>query len=207
MIEAVWIVHGHGAPALLMEPLRWGLRRRGFDARVFRYGSLCGSIVGHAKRLGELAEKTAALPEVARVHFVGHSMGAILVRCLLSQKPFPKLGRVVLLAPPNRGARLADLAVRLLGTRIIAANELSSQPDSFVNRLPALEGIDVGVIAAAWDHVVCRESTHIPGELDHLVLNSLHTLPLHRRTGDEVAHFLRHGRFRFSAVQTSYLVD
>jgi hypothetical protein len=112
----------------------------------------------------------------------------------------PKLGRVVLLAPPNRGARLADLAVRLFGARILAAHELSSRPDSFVNRLPTLEGIDVGVIAAAWDHAVHRESTHLPGELDHLVLNSLHTLPLHRRTGGEVAHFLRHGRFRLSAI-------
>jgi triacylglycerol lipase len=200
MIETVLVVHGHGAPSLLMAPLCWGLQRRGFETRIFRYGSLRGSIAGHAERLGVFAEKTAAQPDVVRIHFVGHSMGAILVRCLLSQKQLPKLGRVVLLAPPNRGARLADLAVRLFGTRILAAHELSSRPDSFVNRLPALEGVDVGVIAAAWDHVVCRESTHLPGELDYLMLSSLHTLPLHRRTSGEVAHFLRHGRFRFTAI-------
>jgi triacylglycerol esterase/lipase EstA (alpha/beta hydrolase family) len=200
MIEAVLVVHGHGAPAFLMAPLCWGLKRRSFDAMIFRYGSLRGSIAGHAERLGDLAEKTIARPDVARIHFVGHSMGAILVRCLISQKPLSKLGRVVLLAPPNHGARLADLGVRLFGARNLAAYELSSRPDSFVNRLPAIEGVDVGVIAAAWDHIVRRESAHLPGERDFLVLKSLHTLPLHYRTCGEVAHFLRHGRFRLSAI-------
>ena len=65
-----------------------------------------------------------------------------------------KLGRVVLLAPPNRGARLADLALRLFGRRLIAATELCSHPDSYVNRLAPAADLDCGVIAASWDHVV-----------------------------------------------------
>jgi hypothetical protein len=101
-----------------------------------------------------------------------------------------KLGRVVLLAPPNRGARLADVALRLFGRRLVAAAELSS------NRLASAADVDCGIIAASWDHAVSLASTHLPEERDHLVLRSLHTLPLHRQAPAQVGHYLREGRFR-----------
>jgi hypothetical protein len=65
-----------------------------------------------------------------------------------------------------------------------------------VNRLAPTADLDCGVIAASWDHVVSLASTYLPGERDHLVLRSLHTLPLHRRVPAQVVHFLRHGRFQ-----------
>jgi pimeloyl-ACP methyl ester carboxylesterase len=193
--ETVLLVHGHGAHPVLLDPLRRALERQGFRAINWRYGSLRGSIEAHAGRLAakvkELDEDTAVL----RLHFVGHSMGAIVVRRALAIARPHKLGRVVLLAPPNRGARLADLALRLFGRRLIAARELCSHPESYVNRLAPAADLDCGVIAASWDHAVSLDSTHLPGERDHLVLRSLHTLPLHRRAPAQVAHFLRQGRF------------
>jgi hypothetical protein len=50
--------------------------------------------------------------------------------------------RLKLLAPPNRGARLADFALRLLGRRLVAAVELCSHPDSYVNRLAPAADLD-----------------------------------------------------------------
>jgi hypothetical protein len=76
-----------------------------------------------------------------------------------------------------------------------AASELCSHPDSYVNRLAPAADLDCGVIAASWDHAVSRASTHLPGQRDHLILRSLHTLQLHRRTPAQVGHFLREGRF------------
>jgi hypothetical protein len=109
----------------------------------------------------------------------------------------------VLLAPPNRGARLADVALRLFGPRLTAATELCSHPDSYVNRLAGAADLDCGVIAASWDRVVALASTHLPGQRDHLVLRGLHTLPLHRHTAAQVGHFLREGRFmRASGAST-----
>jgi hypothetical protein len=101
----------------------------------------------------------------------------------------------VLLGPPNRGAKLADFGLWLFGQRITAATELSSHPDSYVNRLAPATDFECGVIAASWDHAVSLEATHLPGERDHLVLRGLHTLQLHRRTPTQVGHFLREGRF------------
>jgi len=193
--EAVILVHGHGAHPVLLEPLRRALQRQGFRAVNWRYRSLWGSIETHAARLATKAGELDEDASVTRVHFVGHSMGAIVVRSALAINRPQKLGRVVLLAPPNRGARLADVALRLFGRRIVAAAELCSHPDSYVNQLAPAADLDCGIIAAAWDHAVSLASTHLPQERDHLVLRSLHTLPLHRETPMQVGHFLREGCF------------
>jgi alpha-beta hydrolase superfamily lysophospholipase len=113
--EAVLLVHGHGAHPVLLEPLRHALERQGFRAVNWRYGSLRGSIEAHAARLAAKAKGLDKDVAVERLHFVGHSMGAIVVRRALAMTQPRKLGRVVLLAPPNRGARLADFALRLFG--------------------------------------------------------------------------------------------
>ncbi|HVY59325.1 MAG TPA: alpha/beta fold hydrolase [Xanthobacteraceae bacterium] len=193
--EAILLVHGHGAHPVLLEPLRYALGRQGFRAINWRYRSLGGSIEAHAARLAAAAEGLDDDANVERLHFVGHSMGAIVVRRALAITRPQKLARVVLLAPPNRGARLADWALKVFGPRLAAATELSSHPDSYVNRLAPPADLDCGVIAASWDHVVSRDSTFLPGQRDHVVLRSLHTLPLHWRTPVQVGHFLRHGRF------------
>jgi pimeloyl-ACP methyl ester carboxylesterase len=180
---------------VLLEPLRRALARQGFRALNWRYGSLRGTIEAHAARLAGKAKELDEDAAVERLHFVGHSMGAIVVRRALAIARPRKLGRVVLLAPPNRGARLADLALRFFGRRLTAAAELCSHPDSYVNRLAPAPDLDCGVIAASWDHAVSLGSTHLAGQRDHLVLRSLHTLPLHRHTPAQVGHFLREGRF------------
>jgi len=179
----------------LLEPLRLALQRQGFRAVNWRYASLRGSIEAHAARLTAKAKEIDEDISVERLHFVGHSMGAIVVRSALAMARPQKLGRVVLLAPPNRGARLADVALRLFGRRLVAAMELCSDPDSYVNRLAPATDLDCGVIAASWDHAVSLSSTYLPGQRDHLILRSLHTLPLHRDTPAQVGHFLREGRF------------
>jgi pimeloyl-ACP methyl ester carboxylesterase len=180
---------------VLLEPLRRALQRQGFRAVSWRYGSLRGSIETHAARLAAKAKELDQDSDVERLHFVGHSMGAIVVRRALALARPEKLGRVVLLAPPNGGARLADLALRLFGRRPVAATELCSDPASYVNRLAPAADLDCGIIAASWDHVVPLASTCLPGQRDHIVLRGLHMLPMHRHAPAQVGHFLRQGRF------------
>ena len=181
---------------MLLEPLRRGLARQGYRAISWRYPSLRGSIEKHAAQLAAKARELDDDTAVERLHFVGHSMGAIVVRSSLARQRPRKLGRVVLLAPPNRGARLADLALRLFGRWPAAARELCSRPGSYVNGLEPATDLDCGIIAASWDHAVSLTSTHLPGERDHITLRGLHTLPLHWHAPTQVAHFLREGRFR-----------
>ena len=68
------------------------------------YPSLTLNIAENADRL---AERLADV-EAETIHFVTHSMGALVLRQMLSMHEVTALGRVVMIAPPSRGAKLAD---------------------------------------------------------------------------------------------------
>jgi pimeloyl-ACP methyl ester carboxylesterase len=192
--EVVFLITGYGAPPSLFFPVRRYLNAQGFRAESWPYDSFSESVAIHGARLAADVRNRDADPGVARIHLVGHSMGAVIVRAALSEYVPKKLGRVVLAAPPNHGARLADWALAV-GRRHSAARDLSSRPDSYVNQLAGLDDIEFGVLAARFDHVVAHASTHLAGERDHLTLMAPHTVILHPAAGKQIAHFLRHGRF------------
>src|SRR5205823_12713347 len=48
---------------------------------------------------------SAACP---KVHYVGYSLGALLIRAYLQQTRPPNLGRAVMIGPPNHGSEVVD---------------------------------------------------------------------------------------------------
>lgn len=63
----------------------------------------------HIPRLLWLQSPTLCCAGYAgRVHFVGHSLGGLLIRAYLQNKRMEKLGRFVLIGTPNRGSELVD---------------------------------------------------------------------------------------------------
>ncbi len=147
-----------------------------------------------------------------RMHFVGHSLGGILARAYLADRHLANLGRVVMLAPPNRGNEYVD---RLVGSDVLrwllgpTWAELGTGETSLPRRLPP-PSYELGVIAGTWsmnpfaglvldgehDGLVSVESTKLAGMTDFLTVERSHTFIMR---ADEVAaaviHFLRHGRF------------
>jgi pimeloyl-ACP methyl ester carboxylesterase len=193
--ELVVLLHGFGAKRVLMWPLARRLRADGFRVVQWNFLSLFSSIEKHAKRLHDFL--TTQLVSEKRVHIVAHSMGSIVTRAALNRLRPPNLGRVVLLAPPNRGSPAAGLASLFVGAIITPSRELSDRSTSYVNQLKTSSDIEIGIIAAKYDLLVPAKNTHLPSEREHVTLIATHnSLLLSRSVGKMTANFLRTGEFQ-----------
>jgi pimeloyl-ACP methyl ester carboxylesterase len=194
--DMVVVVHGLGSKPAMMTALAWRLQRRGYRVTNWGYRSLFGSIEKHGARLSRDLLVLAADPSIERLNLVTHSMGGIVARYALSLAPVPKLHRMVMLAPPNRGSRMASFFEPWLGQILRPIEQLSTRPESFVNCLALPEGVEVGVIAAKADHLVQQSSTHLDCQRDHIAFRATHTALIFRRdVAEQVKAFLANGRF------------
>lgn len=195
--DLVVLTHGIASSKWLLAPLAARLRSRGFDTRLHGYYTLRGSNARLGEQFATRLYELAAQYPGRTIHLVAHSMGSIVTRCALLSGVPHELGRIVMIAPPNRGSPAARKLSPIYGWFATTLPELSDEPDSFVNRLPtSTGGHTVGVLAAGRDNVVQGGSTLLDDQADHKTLNSLHTSILWRkRTADLVATFLESGRF------------
>jgi pimeloyl-ACP methyl ester carboxylesterase len=150
--------------------------------------------------------------EAKKIHFVTHSMGGILVRAYLDNHKIEQLGRVVMLAPPNRGSEVVDRLGKWRLFRWIngpAGLQLGTDPQSVPIRLGPVD-YQVGVIAGDrsinWilsalipgpdDGKVSTERAGVSGMKDFRVIHATHPgIVFNRRAVELVKRFLKNGRF------------
>lgn len=192
----VALVHGYLANRFMLEVLGARLRRRGFRPRPWGYWNMRCSLLVHADRFARRLVDLDADDTVHTLHIVTHSMGGIIARAALDRYRPAKLGRFVMLAPPNKGSFVATRAAATFGRVFRPVAELSTAPESLVNALPMPHDIEIGVIAAEWDALVSDESTRPDAPHAHTTLPTFHSGLLFRRdAADYVAAFLSTGRF------------
>jgi pimeloyl-ACP methyl ester carboxylesterase len=214
--EVVVLLHGLGHSDRAMRPLAKRLEDAGYAVHALRYESTEKSLDALVADVDAALVRCCA--DAPRLHFVTHSLGGILLRAELAQRPLPQLGRVVMLAPPNHGSELADW---LRGTKALrslmgpTASELGTGQESLPNRLPPAH-YEVGVIAGSDslnpfgsrmipgedDGTVSVASARLEGMSDFLVLPVSHTMIL--LSGDaaeQTLAFLRSGCFRREAIE------
>lgn len=198
--EVVFLLHGIGAHKLMMVPLARRLAAAGYEVVNWGYPSVFGCIEDHAERLAAALDEVDQSQPTPAIHIVAHSMGSIVTRVALTKKVPANLRRVVFLGPPNRGSPVASFFGPWLKRVCQPIDQLAARTDSFVNKLAAVDGIEFGVIAASRDLLVPLESTHLPGERDHVVVRSMHSELLYRHdVAQHILNFLRHGRLTAAA--------
>ena len=205
MTPAVALVHGYLANRFMMATLAGRLKRRGYAPTTWGYWNIACSVLVHAERFARRLEALDGDPAVDVLHLVTHSMGGIVARAALDRYRPRKLGRVVMLAPPNRGSFVAAQAAGTFGRFLKPVAELSTADDSLVNLLPMPAGLDLGVIAAEYDALVSEASTRPDAPHAFVALPTWHTgLLFSRETADLVAGFLATGAFPVPAASRSH---
>lgn len=202
--ETVVLVHGQGRTRFSMIILEKRFASAGFQTLNFPYNQSIHSFDAISSQLIDFIKEKV---KTKRYHLIGHSLGSVIIRDIF-RKDYPKgLGKVVMLAPPNRPAHLAKL---LKGNPIYrwatgdSGQKLSEE--EFYNNLP-IPLVPFGVIAGDKgqkltfsepnDGVVTVESTKLEGMADWVLLNHGHTFIMNcRDTFEYSLRFLETGSFQ-----------
>lgn len=193
--ELVVLAHGMGRTPASMWRIARALRAEGYRVLNWGYSSYTRAVPELGARFGR--DVAAASGSADAVHFVGHSLGTVLIRWVLAYDPPPRVGRAVLLAPPNRGARRADAAAPYLSWLLPPLADLRSTADAAAVRLHPPRDVEVGIIAGASDRTVALAETRLDGARGHVLVPCGHTLIMLRRDVLRlVSVFLRWGSFR-----------
>ena len=194
--ELVVLVHGMGRTRHSMRHLARALEAEGYEVISHGYHSRLHRVPRHGDDFVKVLAREGSRPEVSRIHLVGHSLGCIVIRWAMANAPLDRLGRVVLLAPPNQGSHVADRFAKGFSWLSRPLPDLTTDPNGIPRSLPAPNGVEVGVIAASKDILVSLEESHLEGERDHIIVTSSHSFVMNKpRVHDLTLRFLRDGSF------------
>lgn len=148
-------IHGLLGDATEMRSIERNFAAAGIKVYAWDYPSTEGTICMHGRCLVQLLNEIAACRPGEPIDFITHSVGAIILRQALNIENCPeeaKIGRAVLLAPPNQGSKLARESRGMLpvhwalGSKI-GCELMSYDPCTIQAIGPFPETMDVLVIA------------------------------------------------------------
>ena len=210
--ECVVLLHGLARTAGAMKPVEKALENVGYTVHNIGYASRKETIETLSEDAVSRGVSKCRAQDVSTIHFVTHSMGGILVRYYLSKHSIPKLGHVVMMAPPNQGSEVVDDWSGRPGFALLngpAGMQLGTDDDSVPSKLGPVD-FSLGIIAgtATMNPILSRSlpdpddgkvsvaSTKVEGMADFNAEPYTHTFLMRRsEVHDEIIHFLQHGRF------------
>ena len=219
----VVVLHGLTGRRTQMSPLvRYLEDESGWSVINVAYPSTRASVADHATSLRSIL---AQLDDATEIHFVAHSLGALVVRHYMADhaadhagRSDPRIRRFVMLGPPNHGSRLADT----LAGNVIFDTTLGSSAQQLAHRWQELEPhlatppYDFGIIAGGKgndtgynpllpgddDGTVGVAETLLAGASDFSLVDNLHSFMMASpAVQEQTLRFLRSGCFRNDGVR------
>ncbi len=201
----VILVHGLWNGSWALRALSHRLRRDGFESRHFAYPAISASLDSHASSLYQFASITQA----KCLHFLGHSLGGLVILRMMSKTPDLPPGRIVLLGSPLGGSVVARRMQNLPGFGKLLGDARTALESGY-SRLPKDRetgmiagsmgiglGLFMGGTGGSGDGTVSLAETSIPNLQDRIVLPVSHTgLLFSAKVARHTANFLETGRFQ-----------
>jgi pimeloyl-ACP methyl ester carboxylesterase len=203
--ELVVLVHGLWMSGMVFALLARRLRACGFDVVLFSYPSVTLTLEQNVRRL----ERFVASHPAPQTHFVGHSLGGLVVLAFLADAPPISVGRVVLLGSPCNGCRLAEQLSQTRSGQLLLGRTLPQwrledgvavTSRTQVGAVAGTQRLGIGSLLVKLippnDGVVTIEETRIAGLTDHVVLPVSHSgMIVSGRVAQQTCRFLRSGTF------------
>lgn len=220
--KVVILLHGLVRSHASMLNLSDHLRKNGYQTVNFQYASSRSNISNHARALENIVAQLG--DDVTEINFVGHSLGNLVVRHYLNNtrdpvtgaEGDPRIGRMVMLGPPNQGSHMARLMKYSMIFNVVtgpSGTQLSSTWEE-LEPLLAQPKFEFGIIAGGQeegaalsnyllngpdDFTVSVEETRLEGAADFVVRPMLHgSMMSQPETLDLTLNFLQHGYFTTS---------
>ena len=216
--KVVIAIHGLGRTRQSLSKLGDYVRKESDYTLIYMsYASTRFELASHAHSLAKVIEH---LDGVEEINFVAHSLGNLVIRHYLADQtneaegktPDPRIRRIVMLAPPNNGARIAEQLSKVPFFGLIyakSAKQLAADWKKLEEHLATPQS-EFGIIAGGKlresgrnplldgddDLVVTVDETRLAGARDFVVAPVMHTFIMNDPAVQEYTlRFLREGHF------------
>jgi len=210
--ECIILLHGLARTKRSMQHAQDMFKAYGYETANIAYPSTEQPIETLAAETLPEAIKACQAYQPEKIHFVTHSMGGILVRYYLTHEKLDKLGRMVMISPPNQGSEVVDKLGSMPGFESLngpAGQQLGTDNKSLPRSLgpvPYETGIITGdrsinlilslIIPGDDDGKVSIHAAKVEGMADFIVVPHSHPFIMKAKdTLHQSIYFLQNGSF------------